>query len=282
MRKFFPSIILAAVLLVVAAASLARPPDDTAVVYSAPTLAALSDDLAELYPGRVDVRVMGSVLAANLIKAGRVPDLFLTVDIELKEGLGYRSEHILGFYKLLLVCDGYSNWPEALKKARFALADPNIAPSGYRALAAIYLLAEKENLDIVDELRERLGVSFYFGDGGLVVDATMFRAGGRFYVRDDLNGAYTLLENRLADCMFAHAPFAAQKNLWAKHKVIELPDYASFLTDPPLKITVKLKSGHVNVTRFTAAAYSFTERGDRLLGFLDKLDYSKYLIERSG
>jgi hypothetical protein len=110
----------------------------------------------------------------------------------------------------------------------------------------------------------------------------MFRAGGRFYVRDDLNGAYTLLENRLVDCMFAHAPFAAQKNLWAKHKVIELPDYANFLTDPPTKITVKLKSGDVNVTRFIAAAYSFTERGDRLLGLLDRLDYSKYLIERPG
>ncbi len=282
MRKFFPSIILAAVLLVVAAASLARPPDDTAVVYSAPALAALSNDLAELYPGRVDVRVMGSVLAANLIKAGRVPDLFLTVDTELKEGLGYRSEHLLGFYRLLLVCDRYSTWSDALKGARFALADPNIAPIGYRALAAMYLLAEKESLDIVNEVQESLGVSFHVVDGGLLVEATMFRAGGRFYVRDDLNGAYTLLENKLADCMFAYAPFAAQKNLWAKHKVIELPDYASFLTDPPHKITVKLKNGHVNVTRFIAAAYSFTERGDRLLGLLDRLDYSKYLIERLG
>jgi ABC-type molybdate transport system substrate-binding protein len=91
LRKFFLSIIFAAVLLLVAAASLARAPDDTAVVYSAPTLAGVSDDLAELYPGRVDVRVMGSVLAANLIKAGRIPDLFLTVDAELKQGLGYRS-----------------------------------------------------------------------------------------------------------------------------------------------------------------------------------------------
>jgi molybdate/tungstate transport system substrate-binding protein len=282
LRKFFLSIIFAAVLLLVAAASLARAPDDTVVVYSAPTLAGVSDDLAELYPGRVDVRVMGSVLAANLIKAGRIPDLFLTVDAELKQGLGYRTEHILGFYRLLLVCDGYSTWVDALTRARFALADPNTAPIGYRSLAAMYLLAARENLDIVNEVRESLGVLFYAGDGGIVVDAAMFRAGGRFYVRDDLNGAYTLLENRLVDCMFAHAPFAAQKNLWAKHKVIELPDYANFLTDPPTKITVKLKSGDVNVTRLIAAAYSFTERGDRLLGFLDRLDYSKYLIERPG
>jgi molybdate/tungstate transport system substrate-binding protein len=143
LRKFFLSIIFAAVLLLVAAASLARAPDDTAVVYSAPTLAGVSDDLAELYPGRVDVRVMGSVLAANLIKAGRIPDLFLTVDAELKQGLGYRTEHILGFYRLLLVCDGYSTWSDALTRARFALADPNTAPIGYRSLAAMYLLAAK-------------------------------------------------------------------------------------------------------------------------------------------
>jgi hypothetical protein len=65
--------------------------------------------------------------------------------------------------------------------------------------------------------------------------------------------------------MFAHAPFAAQKNLWQKHKVIEMPDYANFLTDPPTKITVTTQKRRWNVTRLIAAAYSFTERGDRLL-----------------
>jgi hypothetical protein len=45
----------------------------------------------------------------------------------------------------------------------------------------------------------------------LLLTPTMFRAGGRFYVRDDLNGAYTLLENRLVDCMFAHAPLCGSE-----------------------------------------------------------------------
>jgi len=281
LRKFFVFTFLAAAFLAVAVASVARVPERL-VVYSAPTLEGVSEDLAALYSGGLDVRVMGSVLAANLIKSGKVPDLFLTVDSELKHGLNYRNEYVIGVYRQLLVCNGYETWWDALKEARISLANPNIAPIGYRSLAAIYLLSEMEGLGIISEIQDRLNVSFSVEDGGLVIDARSFTASGRFYARDDLNGAYTLLQNGVVDCTFAHAPFVNQKNLWTTHNVIELPEYARFQTEPPLKITAKLIGSEVVVSRFVAAAYSFTEKGDRLLSLLDKVDYSKYQIERMG
>ncbi len=271
--------LLAATTLLVTAVSIGVP-GDAVVVYSAPTLAVVSDDLGKLYHGRLDVRVLGSVLAANLIKSGKTPDLFLTVDWELKHGLNYRSEYIIGVYRLLLVCDDFNTWEDALRRARISLADPNLAPIGYRSLAAIYLLTERAGLDITQEIMESLNIVFHTGESGLLVDVRSFRAGGRFYTRDDLNGAYSLLQNKLVDCTFAHAPFVNQKNLWAKHNVIELPDYASFLKDPPIKITARLESGDLNILRFVAAAYSFTEKGDEILNYLGQVDFSKYQIEK--
>ena len=81
---------------------------------------------------------------------------------------------------------------------------------------------------------------FYEEEGGVVVYACMFSAGGRFYARDDLNGVYTLLANRVVNCTFAQPPFAAQKNSRQKHNVLKQPEYAHLVTDPPVKITAKL------------------------------------------
>ncbi|MDW8084523.1 MAG: hypothetical protein RMI49_04930 [Candidatus Caldarchaeum sp.] len=250
------------------------------VVYSAPTLRGISDELVRLADFSVDVRVYGSVFATNLIKSGKTPDLLLSVDSELKKGLEYRDERVIGIYRLVVVCNKYFDGVEDLKTARLGIADPNLAPIGYRALAALYLLSIYEGLDVVDEVEAKLNVKYQRQGDSVFLDARTIEASGRFYMRPDLDVVSSLLEAGTVDCIFAHMPFVITRELPNDFNLVELPECCRFEKDPPIDFYVDLSTGRVRVGRFEAVALSFTENGDKLLRLIDKIDVSKYGFRR--
>ncbi|MCS7129411.1 MAG: hypothetical protein NZ919_02070 [Candidatus Caldarchaeum sp.] len=251
------------------------------VVFSAPTLRGISDELAEKSSKSVDVQVHGSVFAANLIRSGRVPDLFLSVDSELKAGLNYRKERLIGIYRLVLVCTKVHKGIEALKTAKIGIADPNIAPVGYRALAAIYMISEKENLGVIDEVERSLNIKYVREQpNSLRLVAANIAPSGRFYMRPNLDVVGSLLEAGTVDCIFAHSPFVIARNLDKEYNVIELPDYSRFENNPPLEIYAELSTGLFKIIRLEAIALSFSEEGDLLMQLIDEIDVSKYGIKR--
>ncbi|MEM1950213.1 MAG: substrate-binding domain-containing protein [Candidatus Caldarchaeum sp.] len=264
--------------IVMAIALLTEPP--AAVVYSAPTLRGVSDELVKIAGMPLDVQVHGSVFAANLIKSGKVPDLFLSVDSELKEGLNYKTFKLIGVYRLVLVCAKNFQGLDALRAARMGIADPNQAPIGYRALAAMYLISEREGLGIVQELESKLNVKFVSDDNSVRIVASEISPSGRFFMRPNLDVVGSLLESGAVDCIFAHIPFVIARNLFKDYSVMELPEYTRFDTNPPIDMSVQLKSGLVKIIRFEAVALSFSEKGDKLIQLIDRIDVSKYGIAR--
>ncbi|MEM4573365.1 MAG: substrate-binding domain-containing protein [Candidatus Caldarchaeum sp.] len=285
MVKINRSIVLTATLILslslfgvmVIASLLEQPP---AVVYSAPTLRGVSDELVRIAEMPLDVQVHGSVFAANLIKSGKVPDLFLSVDSELKEGLNYKTFKLIGVYRLVLVCAKNFQGLDALRAARIGIADPNQAPIGYRALAAMYLISEREGLGIVQELESKLNVKFVFDGNSVRIIASEISPSGRFFMRPNLDVVGSLLESGAVDCIFAHIPFVIARNLFKDYSVMELPEYTRFDTNPPIDMSVQLKSSVIKIIRFEAVALSFSEKGDKLIQLIDRIDVSKYGIVR--
>ncbi|BAJ50749.1 conserved hypothetical protein [Candidatus Caldarchaeum subterraneum] len=253
-----------------------------ALVYSAPTLRRVSDILSTLTTEPLNIQVYGSVAAANLIKSGRTPDLYLTVDSELKHGLNYRKELTLGYFRLTFVCQKGINSLDAVKTVKIGLADPNQAPIGYRALAALYLLASERFPELIDELQQSLNIRYQESGDTLVMELSEISASGRFYLRPNLDGAGTLLEAGGVDCIFAHSPFIIVRNYSQTYNIIEMPPHLNFENDPPITIVAKLKGGDVVVKRFEAAAFSFSERGDNLLELLKQIDLSIAGIRAAG
>ncbi|MEM0444088.1 MAG: substrate-binding domain-containing protein [Candidatus Caldarchaeum sp.] len=283
MGKIDMSVALAATLILsvglfslLVIASLSEPP--AAVVYSAPTLRGVSDELVGMAGVPLDVQVHGSVFAANLIKSGKVPDLFLSVDSELKEGLNYKTFKLIGVYRLVLVCAKNFQGLDSLRAARIGIADPNQAPIGYRALAAMYLISEREGLGIVQELESKLNVKFVSDGNSVRIIASEISPSGRFFMRPNLDVVGSLLESGAVDCIFAHIPFVIARNLFKDYSVMELPEYTRFDTNPPIDMSVQLKSGVVKIIRFEAVALSFSEKGDKLIRLIDRIDVSKYGI----
>lgn len=270
---FILSICLFGVMVI---ASLSEQPP--AVVYSAPTLRGVSDELVGIAEMPLDVQVHGSVFAANLIKSGKVPDLFLSVDSELKEGLNYKTFKLIGVYRLVLVCAKNFQGLDSLRAARIGIADPNQAPIGYRALAAMYLISEREGLGIVQELESKLNVKFVSDSNSVRIIASEISPSGRFFMRPNLDVVGSLLESGAVDCIFAHIPFVIARNLFKDYSVMELPEYTRFDTNPPIDMSVQLKSGVVKIIRFEAVALSFSEKGDKLIRLIDRIDVSKYGI----
>ncbi|MCX8201835.1 MAG: substrate-binding domain-containing protein [Candidatus Caldarchaeum sp.] len=268
----------AALTLLVVGASLVLVPSPrkTVLVYSAPTLAGVSDELVKLADMNVDVQVHGSVFAANLIKAGRRPDLFLSVDVELKKSLAYRAEKTIGTYGLVFVCRQGFNGLDALVTSRIGLADPNQAPIGYRALAAMYLISEREKLGLKEELERSLNIRYIVDGSSLKIVVSNISPSGRFYMRPNLDIVASLLEAGAVDCIFAHTPFVITRNLGKNYKVFELPEYARFDKTPSVEIVVELATDEIKVVKLEAIAVSFSEDGDRLLRLLDRIDVGKY------
>lgn len=246
------------------------------LVYTAPTLSAIAEELKKLSAEKIDVQVYGSVFAANLIKSGKIPDLFLSVDKELRDGLNSRSEKSLGTYSLQLVCVKQYSDLGALEKARIGVADPNQSPVGYRALAAMYLLAEREGVLETRDVEEGLNVKYVEKDGVVEILAQGASASNRFFMRQNLEAVFTLLEAGLVDCIFTYTPFTVTRNLGIRYNVIELPDYASFKNDPDIKMVAKLIYGDVRVAKLEAVALSFSEKGEELQKLIEKIDLSKH------
>lgn len=281
-KKFTLSIAAVTIASALVTAYVSTSSQQATVVYTAPTLRKISDQLSILAAEPLDIQVYGSVAAANLIKSGRIPDLFLTVDSELKQGLNYRREYTLGYFRLVLVCQKGIESLDALRTVKLGLADPNQAPIGYRALAAMYLIAGDRFPELVDELQQSLNIRFQKSGDTLVMELSEISASGRFYLRPNLDGAGTLLEAGGVECIFAHSPFIIVRNYTQTYSIIEMPPHLNFEKDPPIKIVAKLKSGEIAVKRFEATALSFSEKGDKLLELLNKVDLSSAGIRAAG
>lgn len=248
------------------------------VIYSAPTLSGLAEEAANLYGReRVDVRFIGSVMGVRMILAGRTPDVFMSVDTELLKMIKPRSVMDLGSFKLHLVCRGNYTFSD-IGRVRIGVANPNVAPIGYRALAALYWLSVKYNFTNLEEVSGNLKVNYSYDELAqkLVIDARSFEASGRYIARDDLAGVGALLEGGAVDCIFSHTPFIIARNYSGRFNVLELPSEISFLQDPPLNFTVNTELGEIDVKAFRAFAASFTSNGERYLGVMSRINLSKY------
>jgi molybdate/tungstate transport system substrate-binding protein len=248
------------------------------LVYAAPTLAVLADEAARQMGGKVDVVVMGSMAAVRQVQMGAKPDVILSVDAELVKFLSsYRKVVDLGRFELILVCRKALDLEE-IGRATIGLADPNIAPIGYRAIAALYWLSVRSNLIDLNELERSLSVKFVQDpDGGSVtMDVRHVSASGRFKMREDLAMTFTMLENGSVDCIFAHTPFAISRDLVGKYHVLRMPEEVSFANDPPVRFKAITTLGEIEVKRLTAVAIVFTEQGEEYVDRVLSLNLSKY------
>ncbi|MDJ0274586.1 MAG: substrate-binding domain-containing protein [Aigarchaeota archaeon] len=269
MRRIF---LIGLVLAVGAAALLAYQYVMTAraenvTVYAAPTLAVLANDAKARMqsPYNVTVIVMGSAAAVRRIEQGAVPDALLSVDAELVNYVKqYRSVTSLGNFKLNLICREKTTL-EDLSRKRIGLANPNTAPIGYRAIAALYWMAVKRNIFKVEDLERYLSVKFEAAQDRVIIEMREFKASGPFLARDDLSASFQLLENGAVDCIFAYVPFAVSRNLEGKYAVISLPEEISFGSDPPMRFIARITLGELEVKRFEAVAIAFTDKGERFV-----------------
>jgi molybdate/tungstate transport system substrate-binding protein len=248
------------------------------LVYAAPTLAVLADDAARKMGGKVDVVVMGSVAAVRQVQMGAKPDVILSVDAELVNFLSsYRKVVDLGRFELILVCRKALDLKD-IGRATIGLADPNTAPIGYRAVAAMYWLSVRSNLVDLNELEVSLSVKFSRGTDGTTVtmDVRHVSASGRFKMREDLAMTFTMLENGSVDCIFAHTPFAMSRNLIGKYHVLRMPEEISFANDPPVRFKAITTLGEIEVKRFKAVAIVFTEQGKDYVDKVLSLNLTKY------
>jgi molybdate/tungstate transport system substrate-binding protein len=260
-----------------------RRGEEAAVIYVAPTLLKLASDAAEMLGhSGADLRVIGSVAALRLIQQGRVPDAYLTVDSELIKEIRDKQfkRLILGHFKLHLVCKDLTSL-QGLGGVRIGVADPNTAPIGYRALAALYWLSTQYGYLRLEEIEEGLSASFAKrGDGAVIIDVRGFSAHGRFAARDDLAGVASLFEAGAVDCIFAHTPFIVYKRYGERFNVMELPPEIQFAENPPVRFLALTSVGEVEIKSFVAEVVSFSPAGDRFLAALERIDTSMYGLER--
>jgi molybdate/tungstate transport system substrate-binding protein len=248
------------------------------LVYAAPTLAVLADEAARQMGGKVDVVVMGSMAAVRQVQMGAKPDVILSVDAEVVNFLSsYRKVVDLGRFELILVCRKALDL-EDIGRATIGLADPNIAPIGYRAIAALYWLSVMSNLIDLNELERSLSVKFVQDPDGrsVTIDVRHVSAGGRFKMREDLAMAFTMLENGSVDCIFAYTPFAISRDLVGKYHVLRMPEEISFANDPPVRFKAITMLGEIEVKRLTAVAIVFTDQGEDYVDRALSLNLTKY------
>lgn len=246
------------------------------VIYVAPTLKPITEEAINDLKIKADMRVMGSVAAAQLIREGRIPDVWLTVDAELLRLVSnYLRYEIIGSYRLILVCREPTSLIEIYNR-RIGIANPNIAPIGYRAVAALYYLAEKYNYIELNRLLQDLNVFVDNVNGSIVLDLTRIDPRHPFIMRNEMSEVGSMLETGAADCIFAYEPFAIARSYPNKYHVIHLPVEIEFVSDPPFDAIAKLDAGLVKIIRFKAIAIAFSEDGDKFLTELKKVDSSKY------
>ncbi|MCS7142189.1 MAG: substrate-binding domain-containing protein [Aigarchaeota archaeon] len=252
------------------------------VIYVAPTLTGLVREVLSRAPADSDVRVIGSVISVQLIREGRRPDVLLLADNELERFLpDYRNRVSLGSYRLIALCRENLTLNQLIERT-IALADPNVAPIGYRAVAALYYLLKVQDPAMSDRLQVLLGINVNPIEGGVLLDLRGLNPSRQFILRNDLSEVSAIFEAGLVDCIFVHEPFAMWKGLIGRYHVIDLPPEIEFTVDPPMRFIARLRVGDVEVRKFEASAVSFTERGDRILEMMGTVELERHGLMRVG
>ncbi len=277
------------------------------LVFSAPTLSALALDLLDVAGVPGDVRAVGSVDAVRLVQQGNVPDLLLSVDLELlapirDRVLEYRA---LGPFHITVTCRRPLRGLSDLLRGRWGLADPFSAPIGYRQLAFSYLAHLKYGLPL-HALYNGTGVHIYGNATRYVVEVRgPLRSTRNVLVGRNLDVVWSYLEVGLVDCIYTQSPFNYGKGLplangtptfggfteyvgrrgGATYYMYVPPPDISFADVPrvggrEVRGTLVLRDDGVvqelPIEPFRGFAAAFTERGVRVLRALDRLDLSRY------
>ncbi|MEM4289091.1 MAG: substrate-binding domain-containing protein [Nitrososphaerota archaeon] len=248
------------------------------VVFSAPTLAGVAEEAAATYGAElVDIRSVGSVLGVRIIQSGNVPDVFMSVDWELLKFIKPRRILDLGRFQLKIVCRQDYSLTD-IGRVRLGVANPNTAPIGYRALAALYWLGVRYGVASAEEISRGLNITYIYDSSSRTVriDVRGFQASGRFVARDDLAGVAALLEGGAVDCIFAHSPFIISRGYENHFKVLDVPGDIDFTQDPPVSFTAETQTGLIEVKAFRAFAASFTQSGDEFLKALEGVPLTRY------
>ncbi|MFN3804539.1 MAG: ABC transporter substrate-binding protein [Pyrobaculum sp.] len=276
------------------------------LVYAAPTLVRLGRDvLTQAGSFTAGLLSIGSVEAVKRISQGAVPDLYLSVDIELAKEVERALEiYPLGRFRISLVCRKPLGSPQELARLRTALSDPSKAPIGYRELALVWMLYRDGWADLLGRYRE-LGIGFV--ESGGVVNITtpiVLPSTSSVAVAPNLDASWTLFETGGVDCVFAHTPFlmgrvelgeaVASTGLWTIHRGqygrdavyvhIFKPPY-DFFDDPPYEIYINfVDSGRLvrrlKVIHFEAFAAAFSQKGACILDVIKKMELGRYGIYR--
>jgi len=184
------------------------------VGFVAPTLMrVVSDAVAEAGLSGGGLLSIGSVEGLRRMQQGVLPDIYGSVDIELLrdvDGLGPRQVFVLGRFRMGLVCRSPVASPGDLGGRVVALADPNKAPIGYRALALAWMLKRDGVVDLVFRF-ERLGVGYLEARGVNITVPAVLTPTRDVQVAANLDAAWSMLEVGAVDCAFAHVPFILGK-----------------------------------------------------------------------
>ncbi|MFN7106570.1 MAG: ABC transporter substrate-binding protein, partial [Pyrobaculum sp.] len=179
------------------------------MVYTAPTLARLTRDaMTQAGSSTAGLLSIGSVEAARRISQGAVPDLYLSVDMELAGEVKNAVEiYPLGRFRLSLVCRKPLGSPQDLAGLKTALSDPNKAPIGYRELALAWMLYRDGWGDVLERYRQ-LGIAFVESRDVVNITApTVLPSTSLVVVVPNLDASWALFETGGVDCVFAHTPF---------------------------------------------------------------------------
>jgi len=274
------------------------------VGFVAPTLMrVVSDAVAEAGLSGGGLLSIGSVEGLRRMQQGVLPDIYGSVDIELLrdvDGMGPRQVFVLGRFGMGLVCRSPVVSPGDLGGRVVALADPNKAPIGYRALALAWMLKRDGVVDLVSRF-ERLGVGYLEARGVNITVPAVLTPTRDVQVAANLDAAWSMLEVGAVDCTFAHMPFILGKfsrleevdnsSVWAAYRGVHggrtyyvyfFNGAYSFLDDPPYEIYVLFTSQGGGVVRglrvvgFGAFVASFSEKGDCVVDVLRRMDLSGY------
>jgi len=252
-------------------------------VYVAPTLRVLVSDLGNRTGYSVKMEVLGSNAALSLIRSGKVPDAYFSVDAVLIPYISNLSLTIikLGRFKLAYVCREPTRINEMVER-KWALANPNTAPIGYRALVAAYLIDREYGTNLTG-LFETTGIRYIVNSSGVYVDASRsIASSSRVIVRDNLDQTASALQSGLVDCIFAHTAYIKSVNM-SGYYIYVFNGTLAFDHNETIYSIFRIiqRSGTIlRVAPFEAFAAAFTQSGVDFLRGLGTMDLSKYGLEK--
>ncbi|MGC9130250.1 MAG: ABC transporter substrate-binding protein [Pyrobaculum sp.] len=279
------------------------------VGFVAPALIRVVKDAATKAGLGVDgIQSVGSVEGIRRIQGGAKPDVFASVDIELRpdaERTGAREIYSLGRFKLALVCRRAVELGD-IPKIKLSLADPNKAPIGYRELAASWMLQQKYGVDLTGRYTA-LGVRYVYNGTLYIYVPSSLPNTDLTDVAPNLDATWSRLETGAVDCIYAYVPFLINKYVelkplgksteyWelyegrkggASYNVYVFKPPYDFLNDPPIPVVLVLldPSGRpaktLKVGHFEAFVASYTERGDCVVNALKTMNLADYGFVRT-